>query len=96
MQVNRPSGLSEHLQDFYAPYKPQYWFFESLEFGKKLLLVGVVPWISGNLTGAVVALLITTVHLSLVLAMSPYTHKSDQFVVVCSNALLGVGILISV
>jgi hypothetical protein len=96
LQEHRPSGLAENLQDFYAPYKPQYWFFESLEFGKKLLLVGVVPAASGDLAGAVAALLITTVHLCLVLAMSPYAHRSDQFTAVCANALLSVVILISV
>jgi hypothetical protein len=96
LQERRPSGLAEHLHDFYAPYKPQYWFFESLEFGKKLLLVGVVPAASGNLAGAVVALLIAGVHLCLVLAMSPYAHRSDQFTSVCANALLTMVILISV
>jgi hypothetical protein len=36
------------------------------------------------------------VYLSLILALSPYTHKSDQFLAVCSSALLSVVILISV
>jgi hypothetical protein len=96
LQGLEPRGFSKHLLDFCAPYKPQYWFFESLEFGKKLLLVGVVPAITGNLVGAVVALLIAALHLSLLLAMSPYAHKSDHFLAVCSNALLCVVILLSV
>jgi hypothetical protein len=97
LQERRLSGLAEHLlQYFCAPYKPQYWFFEFLEFGKKLLLVGVVPAASGDLAGAVAALLITTVYLCLVLAMSPYTHRSDQFTAVCANGLLSVVVLISV
>jgi hypothetical protein len=97
LQERRPSGLAEHLQGLYAPYKPQFWYFESLEFGKKLLLVGVVPAVaSGDLAGAVAALLIATVHLCLILAMSPYAHRSDQFTAVCANALLSVVVLISV
>jgi hypothetical protein len=100
-QGRRPGGLGEHLQDFCAPYKPQYWFFESVEFGKKLLLVGVVPAIhgrdqAGGLVGALAALLISAAYLSIILSISPYTHKSDQFLAVCSNALLSVVILISV
>jgi hypothetical protein len=101
LQGRRPVGLAEHLQDFCAPYKPQYWYFEGLEFGKKLLIVGVVPAINagggaGDLVGALAALLISAVYLSFILAMSPYIHKSDQFLAVCSNALLGVVIQISV
>jgi hypothetical protein len=84
------------LIDLYAPYKPQFWFFESVEYGRKLLLVGVVPAISGNLVGAVIALLITVAHLLLLTAVCPYAHKSDQFVAVCSNALLFIVILLSV
>jgi hypothetical protein len=44
----------------------------------------------------VAALLIATVHLCLILAMSPYAHRSDQFTAVCANALLSVVVLISV
>jgi hypothetical protein len=100
LQGRRPGGLAGRLHKVYAPFKPEYWFFESLEFGKKLLLVGIVPAVSGDrasdLVGAVTALLISAVHLSLILALSPYTYKSDQFLAVCLGALLSVVILISV
>jgi hypothetical protein len=43
LRGHRPGGLGEHLQDFCALYKPQYWYFDSLEFVKQLLVVGVVP-----------------------------------------------------
>jgi hypothetical protein len=46
--------------------------------------------------GAVAALLFAAIHLSLILALSPYAHKSDHFVAVCSNALLCMVILMSV
>jgi cytochrome c biogenesis factor len=84
------------LQDFHTPYKPQYWFFESLEFGKKLLLVGVVPWASGDLVGAVIALVITAAYLLLLTRASPYAQKSDDFLAICSNALLFIVIQLSV
>jgi hypothetical protein len=51
---------------------------------------------AGDLVRAVTALLISAVYLSLILALSPYSHKSDQFLAVCSSALLSVVILISV
>jgi hypothetical protein len=96
LQGQKPRGFREHLIDFYTPYKPQFWFFESVEYGRKLLLVGVVPAISGDLIGAVIALLITVAHLLLLTAVCPYAHKSDQFVAVCSNTLLFIVILLSV
>jgi hypothetical protein len=97
LQGHKPSGgLSEHLHDFYAPYKPRYWFFESLEFAKKLLLIGVVPWASGDIAGAVIALLVTGVYILLITAHTPYAHKSDHFVAICSNVLLFIVILLSV
>jgi hypothetical protein len=96
LRGHKPSGWSEHLHDLYAPYKPQYWFFESIEYGKKLFLIGVVPVISGNLVGAVIALLITGAYLLLLTALSPFTHKSDHVLAVCTNSLLSMVILISV
>ena len=38
-------GMSEHLKEFYTPYKPKFWFFDSFEFAKKVFLVGIFPWL---------------------------------------------------
>jgi hypothetical protein len=92
----KPGGVCAHLEDFYQPFKPQFWFFEAVEFAKKLLLIGVVPAISGNLMGALVALLLVAVYLALLLALSPYVHLSDQFLAVCVNSLLFIVVLVSV
>jgi hypothetical protein len=97
LQGRKPLGLSEHLQDIYFPYKPQFWFFEGFEYGRKLFLVGIVPWATNQgIVGAVIALLVAAVFFSLVLAMLPYTNKSDHFVAVCSHASLCIVILLSV
>jgi predicted outer membrane repeat protein len=96
LRGHRPVGFRGNLQDFYAPYKPQFWFFEAVEYTKKLLLIGIVPAINGTLVGAVISLVITGAYLLLLAILSPYAHKSDNILAVCSNALLSMVILISV
>ena len=55
-----------------------------------------MPAISGDLLGAVVALLITVAYIALLLALLPFVDTSDQFLAVCSNGLLFLVILLSV
>jgi hypothetical protein len=91
------SGFQGHLEDFHAPYEPEFWWFEGVEYLKKLLLIGVVPAASqGKVWGALLALLVTVTHLAFVLAMSPFTQVSDQIVAVSSSALLFIVLLLSV
>ena len=64
-------GFQQHLKDFYAPYKPAYWYFEVVEYAKKLLLIGIIPAIQSNVVGTVIAMLLVNVHLILLLKMEP-------------------------
>jgi hypothetical protein len=61
-------GFQQHLKDFYKPYRPAAWFFEVVEYAKKLLLIGIIPAIQGDVMGAVIAMLVVNVHLTLLLS----------------------------
>jgi hypothetical protein len=89
-------GFQQHLKDFYTPYRPAAWFFEVVEYAKKLLLIGIIPVFSGNVVGAVIAMLVVNVHVALLLKMEPFANRLDNFLAVCLNALLFIVILISV
>jgi hypothetical protein len=90
-------GFQQHLKDFYSPYKPSMWFFECFDYAKKLLLIGFVPALSdSSVVGAVVALVVVNMYIALLLSVSPYAKKADNFLAVCLNGLLLVVILISV
>jgi len=90
-------GLRGHLTDFHSQYKPHAWFFEGIEYGRKLFLVGIIPALSkGDLWGAVVALFITVAYLVLLVALSPYCHRLDHVLAVSVNAMLFVVIQLSV
>jgi predicted outer membrane repeat protein len=95
-----PEGFQKHLKGLYSQYKPSWWFFEAVEYTKKLLLVGIIPAISSSegsyLAGAVAALLITNMHVALLLALTPFANKADQFLAVGFNALLSITILLSI
>jgi hypothetical protein len=95
-----PAGFQKHLRTIYSPYKPSLWFFEMVEYTKKLLVVGIIPAISSStgsyLAGAVAALLITNIHVALLLALTPFAHKADQLLSVVFNALLSIIILMSI
>jgi hypothetical protein len=89
-------GFQQHLKDFYAPYRPACWYFEVVEYAKKLLLIGIVPAFSGDVVGAVIAMLLVNLHLVLLLQVKPYQYEMDNFLAACLSALLAVVILISV
>jgi predicted outer membrane repeat protein len=90
-------GLRGHLTDFHSQYKPQCWFFGGIEYGMKLLLIGIIPAASkGELWGAVVALFVTVAYLVLLVALSPYYHRLDHVLAVGINAMLFTVIQLSV
>jgi hypothetical protein len=89
-------GFQQHLSDFYSPYRPAAWYFEVAEYTKKLLLIGIIPAIQGDVMGAVIAMLIVNVYLILLVKMEPFASRLDNSLAICLNALLSVVILISV
>ena len=92
----RLHGFQKHLKDFYSPYKPAAWFFEIVEYAKKLLVIGIIPAMRGNVTGAVIAMFVVNVHLILLLRLEPFLNRLDNFLAMCLNALLSIVILMSV
>jgi hypothetical protein len=89
-------GFQQHLKDFYTPYRPACWYFEVVEYAKKLLLIGIIPACQSNVVGAAIAMLLVNVHLMLLLKMEPFANRLDNFLAVCLNATLFIVILISV
>ena len=59
------AGPAQHPKDFYTPYRPASWFFEVVEFAKKLLLIGIIPAVNGDVVGAVIAMLLVNFYLAL-------------------------------
>jgi hypothetical protein len=89
-------GFQQHLKDFYTPYKPAYWYFEVVEYAKKLLLIGIIPACQSNVVGAAIAMLFVNVYLAMLLKMEPFANRFDNFLAVCLNALLSTVIFLSV
>ena len=90
------AGPAQHLKDFCTLYRPAAWFFEVVEFAKKLLLIGIIPAVNGDVVGAVIAMLLVNFYLALLLKLEPFAEPLDNLMAVCLNALFSVVILISV
>ena len=69
------AGPVQHREDFFTPYRTAAWFFEVVEFAKKLLLIGIIPAVNGDVVGAVIAMLLVNLYLVLLLK-----HGRLQFV----------------
>ena len=90
-------GLGGHITDLHSHYKQQYWFFEGIEYARKLLLIGIIPAASkGQLWGAVVALFVIASFSVLLVALSPYSGRLDNALASCINAMLFIVIQLSV
>jgi hypothetical protein len=89
-------GFQRHLKDLYVPYRPACWYFEVVEYAKKLMLIGILPAFRGDVVGAVIAMLLVNLHFILLLQLKPFANRVDNFLAACLNALLSIVILISV
>jgi hypothetical protein len=90
------SGIQQHLSEFCAPYKHSVWYFEFLDFAKKLLVIGIIPACRGDVAGAVIAMLVVNAFMALLLMTRPYLHPEDNFLAICLHGLLSIVILVSV
>jgi hypothetical protein len=88
-------GFQRHLKDFFAAFRPSMWFFGVAEYLTKFLVIGIIPAMSPDVMGAVIAMLVVNGYLALLLVFSPYATKTDNFLAVSLNALLSIVILVS-
>jgi hypothetical protein len=89
------TGAQQHLKDFFADFRPSMWFFGIAEYITKFLVIGIIPALQPDVMGAVVALLVVNCYLALLLVLAPYAKTTDNFLVVCLNALLSIVMLVS-
>jgi hypothetical protein len=75
-------GGAEHLGFLYAPYKPQFYWFEGFEMIRKFLLTGaplLVRLVSqGSNTESVWGTMLTAAFTNYVNSVAPYVDEEDQ------------------
>jgi hypothetical protein len=71
------------------------WFFGVAEYVTKFLVVGIIPAVSPDVMGAVIAMLVVNGHVALLLVFLPYATKTDNYLAVFLNVQLSIVILVS-
>jgi hypothetical protein len=81
---------AEHLAFFKEDYKPKYWYWESIELARKLLLTGFAAlWLPGTLMQVITSLFVCLVNIVMVSRCAPYCgheHEGDDAKQKKSNA----------
>jgi len=73
--LGRPESMAAcaHLAFFYEDYKPEFWYWEALELGRKLVLTGFAAlWKPGTLMQIITAMLIGLVNIVIISSCKPY------------------------
>ena len=75
----------EHLQMLIDPYSPQYYYFEILECGRKMLLIGITVFLErGSVTQMTLAQAVAVLSLLMYAATQPYTSPLDNILqIIC-------------
>jgi hypothetical protein len=89
-------GIQKHLSDLFLPYKRSLWYFELVDYAKKLFIVGIIPVLRNDVLGAVVAMLVVNVYLTLLIKIEPFTAKVDNILAICLHGVLSIVMLVSV
>ena len=85
----RRSTLSHALRPFYAPLKPEHFYFELLHTALKLWLVGFAALVApGSMLQLLLALLVTLGFSVLILKTRPYKAETNNLVAISSSLSL--------
>jgi hypothetical protein len=86
-----------HLSFFSMDYKGEYWYWELIELGRKLVLNGfLVLYNQGTILQLVVAAMVIMVHLMVIIRLQPMLHVSNNSFYPYTSFLLFVIFLASV
>ena len=90
-----PSRLSAAVSFLHAEYKPEYFFFELIELGRKLFLMGFVLLVPDDhaLLRLVAALVVTNGYVVMLLYAAPYRERWTALLAVATNVTLSFTLL---
>jgi len=92
-----PSDLSEALAFLYKEYKPDFFWWELMEMGRKFLLVGVFVVVSpGTVLQIFLATLVSAIYLFIQLQAYPYKSLLDNFLAATTSAAILVVFLCAI
>jgi hypothetical protein len=74
------TGPLRTLDFLFVHYRPRLWYFEILQFAKKLFLICICPAVIGedNIASALVAVMLLVIWLFFTSRVQPYMSNSDQ------------------
>jgi len=85
-----PNHLVRSISFLHRDYKPEYFYWEMVELGRRTILLGWVSFIDeGNaFTRIVVAMAVSLGAFVLTLTQKPYVHEEDQLIAVAGQFML--------
>ena len=76
---NKPSNIKNRYGFLYDRYREEVYYFESVEFLRKLILVGAVLFLyKGSIMQIAIAFIVSTVFFILHIKLQPFKDESDE------------------
>ena len=80
LREERETPATRALSFLHRPYLPQFWYFELVEMGRKILIVGVaVFWRPGSLVQLIWALIVAISVIAIEVQVAPFRYAADSY-----------------
>ena len=78
-----------YLRFFFGEYKPELYFWETIECGRKLLLMGFAAFYQpGTLMQLIAVMSLTVLYIIMITMAFPYANNSDNLLAINGQAML--------
>jgi hypothetical protein len=89
MDAGHQPSSNEALKFLYSDYKPRFWWWESIEIARKLVLTGaLVQFEKGSLVQLVLAMVIIILHMLVLAHFKPYKRARDGVLALFTYSML--------